>query len=140
MTLHRNSYASILMTRIIWPQNVLMAIVMVADLSVVLDLTGEVGCNQFLYVTAASADDLDSLGFENILGSLTHIPGKHHYHAHLLEHRGDAALASATLRRSHSARSDDLSVDDIKYSVIGTMTEMIIYPALSCWHCYLHIT
>ena len=51
---------------------------------------------------------------------------------------GDAALAAAAFRRCHLAYIGNFTVNDIKYCIIGTMTEMVIYASVSCRYCYLH--
>ena len=71
---------------------------MAACLSVILDVSGEIGFNQKTDVTAASSDHFYSLRFKNILRSLPNIPGQHDTDTHLAEHRSDSALASASLR------------------------------------------
>ena len=75
-----------------------MTVMMITDFSVILYISGQIGCHKFLYITAASSDDLDALGFQNILRPLSHISGKHHSNSHLPEDRSDTALASATFR------------------------------------------
>ena len=75
-----------------------MTIMMVADLSVVFDSSGEICSHQFIDVTAASADNLNTLGFKHILGSLSHISCKHDRNAHLLQNGSDTAFATASLR------------------------------------------
>ena len=115
-----------------------MAVVMTADLAVVTDLAGKIRFNQFLDVSAASPYYFDALGFEDIFCSLAHIAGKHDGNTHLLEYRGDSAFAAASFGRSKSAHSGHFSVRNIKYSIIGAMSEMVIHPAVSCRYRYLH--
>lgn len=116
-----------------------MAVVMIADLTIITDVAGQIGLDQFPDITAASAYDLDPLRFKHILGTLPHVSGKHHGHTHLPEYWSDSALASAALRRGKLANSTYLSVDYIKYRIICTMAEMVIYTSIPCRYCYLHI-
>ena len=70
----------------------------IARLTIILNVSGEVSSNEFFHVTAASTDHLDSLGFKNILGTLAHITRKHNDNTHLTEHRSYSALASTSFR------------------------------------------
>ena len=92
-----------------------MTIMMVADLSVVFDSSGEICPHQFIDVTAASADNLYPLCFKDIPGPLSHIAGKHHGNSHLLQDRSYTALAPASLRRGHLADTDHFTINNFKY-------------------------
>ena len=116
-----------------------MAVMVVARLAVVLDISSEVCCHKLFDISAAAADDLDALCLKNILGSLAHVSGQHDSHSHLAEHRSDSALASASFRRSHLADSDNLTVNDVKYCIVCAMTEVVIHASVSCRYCYLHV-
>ena len=116
-----------------------MTIVVVARLAIVPYISGKISCDQFFHITAAATDNLYPLGFKHILRSLSHISCQHDSHSHLTQNGGNAALASASLRGSHLADSCNLAVNDIKYRIICTMTEVVIHVSVSCWYCYLHI-
>ena len=74
-----------------------MTVMVITRLTIILDISCKVCSDEFFHVTAATTDDLYPLGFKDILGSLTHIAGKHDNHAHLTEHGSYSALASAAL-------------------------------------------
>ena len=115
-----------------------MTIVMITCLTVILYLTCKICINKFLYITATSADYLNSLRFKHILGPLTHIAGQHDLYSHLSEHWSDSAFASATFRRSHPADICHISVNDIEYCIVCAMSEVIIHSSISCRYSYLH--
>ena len=75
-----------------------MTIMVITCLTIILDISCKVCCDEFFHVTAATTDNLYSLGFKDILGSLAHIAGKHDNHAHLSEHGSYSALAAASFR------------------------------------------
>ena len=50
-----------------------MTFMVVARLTIIPNVSGEVSSNEFFHVTAASTDHLDFLSFKNTLGSLAHI-------------------------------------------------------------------
>ena len=116
-----------------------MTIVVIACLTIILDISGKISCDHFLHNTATATDHLNSLSLKDILRSLSHISCQHDIHSHLTQNGGDAALASASLRGSHLADSCNLAVNDIKYRIICTMTEVVIHVSVSCWYCYLHV-
>ena len=118
----------------------LMTVMMCTDLAVVLDISGKISCHKFLDISAAASDYLDPLSLKHILGTLTHISCQHHYHSHLLQHRGDSALAATSFRRCHPADSSNLAVDHIKNCIICAMSEVVIHASVSCWYCYLHLS
>ena len=107
-----------------------MTVVVVADLAIVTDFTFKIGLDQFLDISAASSQHLDTLSLKHILGSLPHIACQHHLHTHLSEYRCNSALASATFRRCHLAYTDNLIVNDIENCIICTMAEMVINTAI----------
>ena len=117
-----------------------MAIMVIACLTIILDIACKVCRDQFFNITAATTYNLDSLGFKHILGALAHVACKHDHHAHLSKHRGNSAFTSASFWGSHFADICHLSVNDIKYSIISAMTEVVIHTSISCWYRYLHIT
>ena len=75
-----------------------MTFVMIACFTIILYFTCKICLDKFLDITAATADDLDTLCLKNILSTLTDIAGKHDHHTHLSQDWSDSALASATLR------------------------------------------
>ena len=75
------------------------AVVVVATLARVHNKAEEVALNHSLNIALAATDNLDVVALELILRTLAHITGKHNLDAHLLHHRGDVRLATATLRR-----------------------------------------
>ena len=75
-----------------------MTVMVITGLTIILDVPCKVCCDKFFHVTAATTDHLYPLGLKDVLGSLTHIAGKHNNHAHLTEHGSYSALASAALR------------------------------------------
>lgn len=113
---------------------------MITHFAIVFDCTGKICLHQFLHITAASADDLDPLGFEDILCALAHIASEHHCHSHLLQYGSYTALAAAAFGRSKPADIPDFSVNDIENRIISAMTEMVINASIPCWYCYLHIS
>lgn len=117
-----------------------MTVVMTACLSVILYITGKIILHQLVYITAASPDNFNPLGFKDIFSTLSHIPGKHDTYSHLTEHRCYSTLATAAFRRCHPADPCYLSVDDIKNRVISTMPEMVIHATVTGWYGYLHIS
>ena len=74
-----------------------MTVMVIARLTIILDISCKVCSNKFFHITAATTDHLYSLSFKDILGSLTHIASQHDNHTHLSEHRSYPALASAAL-------------------------------------------
>ena len=75
-----------------------MTIMVITDLTVILDITGKIFPYQLFNITAASADYLYSLGFKHILCPLPHISGKHHGDSHLSQHRKAAVAKAESLR------------------------------------------
>lgn len=75
-----------------------MTVMVIARLTIIPNVSGEVSSNEFFHVTAASTDHLDSLSFKNTLSSLAHITRKHNCNTNLTKHRSYSALASAALR------------------------------------------
>ena len=68
------------------------------------------------------------------------VSGQHDRYAHLSKYRSNAALASASFRRSHLADSCHLSVNDIKYCIVSAMTEVVIHTSIcSCFNYQLYI-
>lgn len=110
-----------------------MTVMVVARLTIILYVSCKVCCNEFSHVTAAATYHLDSLGFENILGTLAHITGKYDYDSHLAEYRSYSALSAASFWRSHLTDISHLIVNDIKDCI-----EVIIHASISSWYCYLH--
>ena len=82
-----------------------MTVVVIACLTIILDISGKVGCNQFFNITTAPTNHLNPLSLQYILGTLPHIAGQHYSHPHLSQNRSDTALASASFRRRHLAHS-----------------------------------
>ena len=75
-----------------------MTVMVIARLTIILNVSCKVCSNEFFNITAASTDHLDSLSFKNILSSLSHITRKHDNNTHLTKHRSYSTLASAALR------------------------------------------
>ena len=115
-----------------------MTIMVCTGLTIILNTTGKVSSNEFVHITTAASNHLNTLSFKHILGTLTHISSQHDHNSHLPEHRSDTALAAASIRRSHLADSHDFTVDHIKNRIIGTMTKMVIQSPISSWYCYPH--
>ena len=115
-----------------------MAVMVITCLSIILYASCEIRRHKFFYITAASTDYLDPLSLENILSSLSHIAGKHHGDTHLSQHRSYPTLAATSFRGGHLADTCHLVVNDIKYRIICTMTEVVIYVSVSCRYRYFH--
>ena len=115
-----------------------MAIMVITRLTMIFYSSVKVCYNELFNVTAAATNHLNSLSFQNILGTLSHISCQHDHNAHLSENWSNSALASTPLRRSHLADIGHLSINNIKYRVICTMTEMVIHTSIPCWYCNLH--
>ena len=103
---------------------------MVANLSVVLDLSGKICLHQFLYITGAASYYFYTLSLEDVTGPLPHVSGQHDAYANLSEDRSDSALASAAFRRGKPAASCHLAVDHIKNRIVCAMTEMVVDASL----------
>ena len=116
-----------------------MTIMVITCLTIILDISCKVCCDEFFHVTAATTDNLYSLGFKDILGSLAHVAGKHNDDTHLAENWSYSALAPAALWRSHLADVCHLAINDIEYRIVCAMTEVVIHTSVSCWYRYLHL-
>ena len=75
-----------------------MTVMVITRLTIIHNVSCKVSSNQFLYITAATTYNLDSLGFKHILCPLAHIAGQHDRYAHLSKYGSDAALASTAFR------------------------------------------
>ena len=75
-----------------------MTVVVIACLTIILDIACKVCSNKFINITAAATDNLYPLGFKHILSTLAHITGQHDRYAHLSKYGSNAALTSTALR------------------------------------------
>ena len=75
-----------------------MAVMVIANLTIVTHITCKIGCYKSFHIPAAATYDLDSLGFKDILCPLSHIAGKHDGNTHMLEDWSYAALTAASFR------------------------------------------
>ena len=56
---------------------------MTAGFTIVGNVTIKICCNEFLDISAAASDDLDSLRLKHIHCTLTHVSRKHYSYTHL---------------------------------------------------------
>ena len=75
-----------------------MAIMMITRLSIILYITCNVCIHKCFHLTGATTDYFYPLCFENILGALPHISGKHYGYSHLTQYWSDSTLASTSFR------------------------------------------
>ena len=75
-----------------------MTVVVVAGLTIISYVAGKICRDKVLNISAAATDYFYPLGFKHILGTLSHIAGKHDDYSHLFQHRGDAAFATTSFR------------------------------------------
>ena len=117
-----------------------MALVVVATLARVHNKAEEVALNHGIYITLAATDNLDVVALKFVLCALTHISCEHNLYAHLLHNSGYIRLTTATLWGVEARGRDNLLILDLEDSVVGTMTEVVVYMPIACRYCNLHIS
>ena len=115
-----------------------MALVMLAANARIGQGAVKVGFGNFLHIARAAANHHNVLRVEHVECAVAHIAGEHHVHAHLPQHKGDVALAAATLRRRNGLGASNLFVFNRINGVFLAVSEMVINAAIACGDCYFH--
>ena len=114
-----------------------VTVVMIAGFKRIFQLTIKISLQYIINFALAFSDNCDAVSRKLVVGSHAHVASQHEGDAHLLHNRCYIRFASASFRRIQTLLLYNLILFvECYYGIIGTVTEVVINHAITCWNCY----
>ena len=115
----------------------MVTVVMIAGFKRIFQLSIQISIENIIYLSLTASDDGNAVSRQFIEGTHAHVASQHEGDAHLLQDRCNIRLASASFWRIQTLLFYNLVLFvEGYYGIIGTVAEVVINHAITCWNCY----